>query len=318
MRRIVVAVLCVLAGTAEAKRPPSCTCPTDPRLPELRPNRDDTTPPRAPRNVDVWLVRGYGGAPPSISMYGDYARDTAFVRVEIEQTSSMWVGAVTRIENLWLCSIGRSVRGDRVKVWIRAIDIAGNESEPLVVETEIMSLNQQLSTCDASGLVKRPRYGYGGPLALFAVLGNMVYLLYGLLWLAVFGWLIALVATRACATKESAAEPLSRLAAEEVARRNVRWLFAWSAILSVAVVGLSLANYDLIPGVLAPIAFVNVVRLCFARYVLAVLERSDVSAERHGRWLRVTTPGSEYLLRATNADFAAAERASIPRSVVHR
>lgn len=66
---------------------------------------------------------------------------------------------------------------------------------------------------------------------------------------------------------------------------------------------------------LAPVGIVAFCRLIVIHYASRLLHREEASATRYGRWLYIQTLRDSQLVRASDADFIAGKRASLPRSV---
>lgn len=333
----VSAVVVAQVGEAQAKRI-ACSCPAEITLPAVRASdlpsntqlwtlpaaadtavrsmtmnpspftgAPDDTAPDAPHDVFVSVISSQFAAPApidAISMFGQYAPDTAIIHVEIRDrngTHQLW----TTPERRYLCFPGLALEPGRLDITIYALDLAGNASSPFhtTTETSFIAPADRDETCIEH---REHHRGHG-----FEILGLL------LLWLFfVVGWIAYLVGRRAVA-RRAPAEDVPVLAAEEVVRRLQRWQRVWTAMLAVAVLGLYAAHHDaeLLAVMIAPFAIAAFCRLVLVHNASRLLHRPEASAVRHGRWLCVTTLHGSQLVRASDADFVAGKRASLPRSV---
>lgn len=266
-------------------------------------SRDDVAP-EAPRDVHV-TIAGHGADEiviDSVALYGMYAPDTALVRVEIVQNG--WAEVLTTTaDRLFLCEPTLRLRPGSASITIRAIDLAGNESEPYMTTTNVLVTNEFTRSC--SGPVDHGHESHAHRLLPLGVL---------LIGLALIGGLVFLAVRRA-SKKYGPGEPLSLLVAEGVTRRLLRWFVLWSAMQIAAVLGLFAAGATALPVGIAAATTVTLLRIANARRLLRLLDRPGALAVRRGRKLTVVAGTASASLRASNQDFVQAERAAIPTTI---
>ena len=271
----------------------------------------DEVPPEMPSNVSLTL---FARAEPyteitSLSVYGLFDNDTALIRIDIYDPGFGVASFVTSRDRTYLCEPYIVLMGGRsYDVEVRAIDLAGNESAPYATKVEL-----GISHPDDRACGRRGSDHYGGHVRHRGHGMELIALLffYGLGFIV---WLIVIAVRRELARKQLP-EDVPMLVAEEVVRRNVRWLAIWCGMLTFATVGLHYARSEMLPLMIGPIAIVNILRLVLAHRVVRALDREEASAVRLGRWLCVKTLRGSYLLRADDMDFVASRRASVPRSI---
>lgn len=269
----------------------------------------DHEPPRAPRGVNVSITAAYYGNETQIetlSAWGDFDPDTAIVEIRLWDDASE-ATLYTTPHRLYLCQLLIPIGATPLHVSVRAIDIAGNTSPPYETTTDPQFDPERpdpSTQCD--GGYHRHHHGHG-----FEILGLIF------LWLIfLVCWLVYLLGRRIGA-KRGVAEDVPVLAAEEIIRRLLRWQIVWTAMLAFAIFGLYAADDDmaLVSVMLAPVGVVAFCRLIVVHYASRLLQRGEASAVRYGRWLCIQTLRDSQLVRASDADFVAGKRASLPRSV---
>lgn len=269
----------------------------------------DHEPPSAPRGVNVSISTAYYGNDTQIetlSAWGDFDPDTAIVEIRLWDDATE-VTLYTTPRRLYLCRLFIPIGATPLRVSVRAIDIAGNISPPYETTTDPqLDPERPDPSTQCDGGYHSHHHGHG-----FEILGLIF------LWLILLlCWLVYLLGRRAVA-KRGLAEDVPVLAAEEIIRRLLRWQVVWTSMLAIAIFGLYAVDDDmaLVSVMLAPVGVVAFCRLIVVHYASRLLQRGEASAVRYGRWLCVQTLRDSQLVRASDADFVAGKRASLPRSV---
>jgi hypothetical protein len=272
--------------------------------------RDDT-PPAAPRDVRVSITTNEFSPYPkvaSLGVSGHYDPDTAMIEIAIREGDRVPVYVPTTPDRLFLCNLGFRLAMKKVTVSIRAWDHAGNQSSPFETTAEVTYVRERQAPCgdDSALFVPRHRgHAYEMLLYLFFYVPFLI------------GWGVFLIARGAMA-KRSPAEDVSRLVAEGVARRVLRWYVTWAAMLVVGIIGLLAVGSAAVPAGLGPFAIAALIRLQHARSVQRMLDHPAAVTTRRGRWLFVQTPDEVQALRAGDQDFVQAKRAGIPSAALQR
>jgi hypothetical protein len=274
----------------------------------------DTTPPAAPRSVSMSLVTVYEESDfmprvVSLAAFGSYDDETALVRIDITDRDGV-VSLLTTPRRLYLCEPGFMLSAGIVKVEVRSIDIAGNESAPFTTMVDVTRALHADHACGDHDFATVDRHhhhhrGHGFEILL------LVLIIPGLL----ISWLV-IVIVRRVTVKRHLAEPISLLVAEEVARRLVRWQIVWSVMLVAATLGVVRGIDEQYWIFLAPWLFSSFGQLFMQHRALRLLDRPETDAARRGPWLVVTTLRDSVTVRASDSDFVVAKRRSIPKSVL--
>lgn len=268
--------------------------------------RDDK-PPEAPVGVIAYLATVDASTyseVATLSMHGQFDPETALVRIDIRGR----LGVVTMLTTprwLYVCDPGFWIGDRHVTVEVRSIDLAGNESAPFVIETDVkveLGPDVRLRCSGSAEPHVRHDHGFG------IVLGVFSYLLF------LLGWVIFLL-VRTARAKRYPAEDISRLVAECVAGRMQRWYAVWTAILVAGGIGLHAAGSTIVPLLLTPFVLAALIRLHQARKISRMLEHPGAVATRRAVWLFVQTPDDIAKLRASRSDFEQAKRAGVPTSI---
>jgi hypothetical protein len=289
----------------------------------------DTNAPAAPRDVTVTMwARGWSASPLSTTSWMSIAGlsidafhddDVALVRIDIRDDHGI-VSLLTTPDRALLCDADFYVTRDDAIVEVRAIDLAGNESEPTTIGVVIGPASLHEYTCTPGGArysepCRREHDDRAGCVQHRKVYGDRAGILIGCYVLFLLGWM-TLVGVRGGRMLTYPVEPIGRLIAEGVAHRMLRWYVTSTAMLVLGSVGLYAAGASAAPWVLAPLGVAAIVRLLRARRLQRLLEDPQAVTVRREKWLVVQTPGEMAKLRATNADFVEAARSGIPRSEV--
>jgi hypothetical protein len=288
----------------------------------------DTTVPAAPRDVTV-TMRGWGSdwatSPldkssrldiSAVRIQAKYDDDVALVRIDIRDDDGI-VSLLTTRARAHLCNADFYVTRDDAIVEVRAIDLAGNESEPTTVRVVIEPGSRHEGLCRPDG-ARYAEYGHAGLSHCEQRYGELVndagmlvafYMFFFLGWMTLHGVHSGRMLTYPI-------EPIGRLVAEGVAQRMRRWYMTSTALLVLGSVGLYTAGVTIVPWLVPPFALAAVVRLVRARRLQRLLEHPQAVTVRRENWLGVQTPDARAKLRASNADFVEAARSGIPRSEV--
>jgi hypothetical protein len=281
--------------------------------------RDDK-PPVPPNGVYVSLVSagspvpGMGFRIASLTTYGLYDEDTALVRVDIRDELGVTT-LLTTPGRVYLCDPNLYVTTDHVEIEVRAVDLAGNESVPFIVATDVVHTPQAEPTCPSTSIgtaahdeeYRRHRHHHGH--------GFEILLLFLLFPCGLIAWLVIVLVRRASINR-TLAEPVSLLAAEAVVRRLIRWQVIWSAMLIAGTLAVTTGIDDDLWIFFVPWLFSSFGQLWLQRRALRLLDRPETDAVRRGRWLVVTTLKSSVTVRAADIDFVVGNRRAIPTSVV--
>jgi hypothetical protein len=348
---LVLVGLVVLAGHAHARAlpDPTCACPTRLVLPErgtaavppnarswvveahgavhyparvpadqlmgvtatddssiaTRSDRDDV-PPAAPRNVTIAIesTGGYADVE-SIALQGDFDPDTALVRIDIDDGSGV-VSMLTTPWRLNLCEPGFQLASRFVTVEVRSIDLAGNESAPHVTRriTAVPGDEAERLHCSLGSEYPERHHRCG-----------TIFIAYFVIGIPILFVLLLVLLVRGTVAKRHVAEELSRLVADGVVRRLLRWNVVWAAMLVGGAIGMNAAGSDAIPAGLSVLIMTALYRLHRTRQIQRMLEHPAAVATRRGPWLFVETPERVSKLRASNADFEQAKRTGVPTSI---
>ncbi len=270
--------------------------------------RDDM-PPAAPSAVLIALVADDFGRVTILNVLGRFDADTALVRIDIHDGLGV-VSYLAAPDQLFICSPGFVVSGNSVRIEVRALDIAGNESAPFATTTEVKRSSEAARPCST-----QPPAASDDEVFTSSHRCGEIYVFYAFFYFIFLLCWAAFVAGRGGLVKRYPPEPVSLLVAEGVTTRQLRWYALWAAMQVVGLIGLSAADADGLAVMLAPFAFTTLVRLALARRVRRLLERPDTTAARHGRWLVVTARDGRAKLWASNQDYVQAARAAIPQSI---
>lgn len=288
----------------------------------------DTTPPPAPTDATVSLTAlpaaegSFAAATgftyiSTLSVFAGFDNhesiyETALVRIDIHDDFGI-VSLVTTPSRRYLCEPGFFVSSRTLRVDVRAIDLAGNESAPFSTIVNVERAQQPERSCDRTA----GAHGFG-PDAIdddshhhghgFALL--FLFLMYPL---GLIAWLVIVLVRRAAVRREPA-EPISLLEAEEVTRRLLRWQVIWSALLLLATLAVVARVDDDFWILFAPWLFSAFGKLFLQRRALRLLDRPEADAARRGRWLVVTSLQSSALVRAADIDFVVAKKRAVPTS----
>ncbi|HEX5062768.1 MAG TPA: hypothetical protein VFV99_25520 [Kofleriaceae bacterium] len=265
-------------------------------------DKRDDAPPEAPHDVNAYVATGLVKNQQTLSLFGNYAPDTAVIHVELRQ-ADRFVTLYTTPNRLYLCRSGMDLGPGTVDVRITAIDIAGNESAPFATSVKPSPIDDVEDHCRDSGFYEHHHHDHG-----FEIL--FLLLLYPL---CVVAWFLIVIVRRAT-VKRTPAEPVAHLEAAEVVRRLLRWQIVWAVMTIAGVLGLVHARSEL-PIFLAPFPIVAVAKLYWIRRAQVLLDQPETDAVRHGRWLCVTSLRDTVTVRASDIDFVWAKRAGIPKSV---
>jgi len=298
-------------------------------VPNLEPNRpyanpdwmvdfttgsdSDNTAPAVPKVYYASVVTLPDGSVQALSVSSQLPSDTAIVRIDIRDSSGATVRLLTTPTRLYMCQPNLHVALGKLHVEVRALDLAGNQSEPVATDIEGATLSSadpdlecklgQLShLLDDEG---HHHHGHGYEILLFVLVLPACFV----------GWLVMIVVRRAT-IKRHLAEPISLLTAEAVARRLIRWQVIWSAMLIAAAIALQFdRSVNDLAVFLAPFILSSLGQLFLQRSALSLLDRPEADAARRGPWLVVTTLRDSVTVRASDIDFVVAKRSSIPTSV---
>jgi len=285
---------------------------------------DDTTSPAAPvvRTLGI-AVSEYGGyAWPVTHLVFDAALDRDVVMLRFSFTSHGQRTTRTTTTESWRV-LGRPACGtelafavgEHVTVEVSAIDLAGNESLPVVRELEVWRGPPTLPAC---GEIRHWRCGMGDMGLLFLGVAFAAFVMIPVLIV----WLVRYF-QRMRARQNAIAEPISLLVAERLARAVQR---RGGVLAAVGIAGVpALVGMDL-----GTLAIVSTIAGCVglrgffvARAALRLMEPSgaaghDVIAETLGPTVVVRSPTEEVRLDVTPKALAAARRHAVPTSVVKR
>ncbi|HEY5928608.1 MAG TPA: hypothetical protein VIV11_43280 [Kofleriaceae bacterium] len=270
----------------------------------------DDVAPTAPTDLYASVATLIGGDVEALSISARLPTDTALVRIDLRDASGAIARLVTTPRRLFLCQPGLRITPGKVFVEIRALDLAGNESPPLGAEITSTTLasNDPALDCMHGGDAHehhRHRHGHGFEILFFVILVPITLIV----------WVVAVIVRRIF-VKRHLAESISLLEAEALARRLIRWQAVWSAMLVGTAVAMQFArDINDLWILLAPFIFSSVGQLFLQQRALRLLDRPEADAVRRGPWLVVTTLHSSITVRASDADFVAAKRSSIPKSV---
>lgn len=278
----------------------------------------DETPPAVPANVTASILVM---AQPTeympvdaVTLWGDYDADTALVKVDL------WDGQrettfYTTPKRLYLCSPGVSIRPGSIRMTIRAIDLAGNESAPLttIVESAISTgVSATTEDCGEGPRQYSERHFRCGT-------GDVAIFL--LITVVALGLLIGIVVVRLLRGAKLRRTPpvdVGLIVAESVVRTIMRGDLVASALGLIAT-GVALTCEARPLGfVLGMFPLISLSSWGTCRVALHRLARQGASAERRGRWLIVRDVSGESRIRASKRVFRAAARAALPAASVER
>jgi hypothetical protein len=271
----------------------------------------DEVAPAAPRDIYASIVTTREGDIEAISVAGRLPDDAALVRVDIRDASGAITRLITTPRRMFMCQPQLRITPGKATVEIRAVDLAGNQSEPVATEVTTATAVGRDPDLDcehgAAMAGEHHRHGHGYEILLFVVVAPCFFI----------AWLVIVVMRRAF-VKRHLAEPITLLEAEAIARRLSRWQVLWSAMLiGLAIAMQSARDINDLAIFLAPFIFSSLGQLFFQRRALHLLDRPNVDAVRRGPWLVVTTLQDSVTVRASDIDFVVAKRSSIPSSIAH-
>jgi hypothetical protein len=270
----------------------------------------DYKPPDAPRNSRVWIDLFSGddrtrGPISSIGILTTLDRDARIVRLTITDA----FGSVTyymAADDLRACSPGLSILAARVRVSLTAIDLAGNESAPeiLDVQPRVYTAVDQ-PTCAAP---PTPHSPLGIALfGMFVMLGSV-------------GTFAAVSAKkRAGARVNAAVQPLPLPSVELIARMQ-RFRAAVAIAALVALASITTTSYGLFTvivvgaPVLAWAAIVALIVLWRTGRALALVAHDDAVAEVRYDHVDIFARGQHAVLRASPSLVLRARAHGVPQA----
>ncbi len=278
----------------------------------------DTTPPAIPAGVTVGISVTSQPAEympiDAISLWGTYDADTALIKVDLWDGQRETTLYTTR-DRTFVCAPGVSIRPGTIRVTIRAIDLAGNESPPFQTTAAATASAGVGATTEYCG--EGPRQGADrhfrcgtGSFALLLVIPVVV-----------IGLLIGLVIVRLVRNAKIRRTPpvaVGLLVAEAVVRMMLRGHLVTSALGFIAI-GVSVALDSRGLGfALAVIPFLGLSNALTCKLALRRLDRQGSTAERRDTWLIVSDVTGETRLRSNERVFRAAVRAALPAASIER
>ncbi|NVB82713.1 MAG: hypothetical protein HOV81_30330 [Kofleriaceae bacterium] len=278
----------------------------------------DETPPAMPANVTASIIVMAQPAEympvDAVTLWGDYDDDTALIKVDL------WDGQrettfYTTPNRLYLCAPGVSIRPGTIRVTIRAIDLAGNESPPVTTSVEATASAGVSVTTEDCG--EGPRQYTGRHFRCGT--GDLAVLL--LIPIVAIGLLIGLIVVRLLRNAKIRRTPpvdVGLLVAEAVVRTIMRRDLVASALGLIAT-GVALTFEARGLGfVLGLFPLISLSSWGSCRVALNRLARQDASAERRDSWLIIRDRSEESRIRANERVFRAAVRAVLPAASVER
>jgi hypothetical protein len=251
------------------------------------------------------------GSVEALSVSSQLPSDTAIVRIDIRDSTGTVSRLLTTPTRLFMCQPGLRVTPGRLFVEVRALDLAGNQSEPIgtaIDSTPLAAPDPDLE-CRFGQFSHEDQghhhHGHGMEILLFVLVLPACFI----------GWLVMIVVRRAT-IKRHLAEPISLLQAEAIARRLIRWQVIWSAMLIGTAIAMQFdRGVNDLAIFLVPFILSSLGQLFLQRSALSLLDRPEADAARRGPWLVVTTLRDSVTVRASDIDFVIAKRSSIPTSV---
>jgi len=238
----------------------------------------------------------------SLLLSGRFDEDVVLLRVEATDhvgTQTFYVPPNRRY-----CNPGLSVASD-VKLTIRAVDLAGNESRPVEVAPRVdVSRHVDADRCNRSPHV---RCGMGIMVGYLLGVVGFFCLLLGVLFVT---------AIRRSRVPSTPGEPLSLLVAEDVVRLVKRKRALTSAFAIAATAMLFSQGYTATAFVFSVVPIVQLTQLFLARALMTRIELAGAAAERRDKWLYIANePLDPVYIRASHRIFAAAKRNNVPKSI---
>jgi hypothetical protein len=268
----------------------------------------DATAPAPPSLIYASVVTLADGSIEALSVSGQLPNDAALVRIDLRDATGAIARVMTTPSRLFLCQPELRVTPGKLTVEIRALDLAGNQSGPastIIDTTPSWNRDPDLDCNASTGREHHYPRGHGFEILLFVLVVPA----------GLIAWLIIVIVRRVTVNRHLA-EPISLLAAEEVARRLIRWQVVWSAMLVIATFAVMRGIDDQFWIFFAPWLFSSFGKLFLQQRALRLLDRPETDAVRRGPWLVVTSLRDSVTVRASDSDFVVAKRRAIPKSVV--
>ena len=237
-----------------------------------------------------------------ITIRGGWDADTALLRVEIYDRLGLQVVYIP--PPAIFTSPGFTVTPDNIKVVIRAVDLADNESEPVEIVPVVTVETVDPDRCNPP---TPERCGTGAMFSFLLAGAGVFGLLLGVLVIAY------ILRSR---VRLIPGEPISLLVAEAVVRLVQRRRMITTAISISVLIALVSQDYIATAFLFSLVPLIKLGQLVLARNLLRRIELAGAAAERRGNWLYIANdPLEPVYIRASRSIFAAAKRSNVPKSI---